>query len=520
MSIISLFRRISIRTRLWTLISVFVLSLVAIAGGLFYAMHVQNKRHVKDNLIRSMKSVVQITTDLMAGYLGHEISLRGQGPEEAKAYIREKLRDVRFFEDQSGYFFAYDGTVNIVLPTLPDKEGQDLGNSVDADGNYFVRELEKQAQAGGGFSSYLFDKPGGGVATKLAYSKRIPGTTFHMGTAVYVDNIDAMNEAIGVDIEKSQSGVLLYASIGVLLVLLFVVIPFAFTTSLSIRVPLEQMQAGANRVASGDLRVELSDSSHSDEVGHVQRAFRAMVRTLKDIVAFVQKTAHGLSHSSAELASAVERVASMSSKQAELSHEFFATIRQTADQFESASSEALHMQRTAQNALALLQDGREKVNQTVHLVEEVIAKSAAISEIAKHTNILALNAAIEAAHAGEAGKGFSVVASQVKDLAARSAGIATSIAGLAQEGQRLNGETSSMLDSIEVETQHSADRVGMMAKTLGGLNANAQGMLQAIEQLDALAQGNASTAEELTASSEQLADSSSKLFESVAHLQL
>ena len=62
-----------------------------------------------------------------------------------------------------------------------------------------------------------------------------------------------------------------------------------------------------------------------------------------------------------------------------------------------------------------LQEQKAELEQVMARMSEVVST---IHRIAQQTKFLALNAAIEAARAGEAGKGFSVVAGEVRRLAA------------------------------------------------------------------------------------------------------
>ncbi len=102
--------------------------------------------------------------------------------------IRTYIDSIRFYDDQSGYFYVYNyQCVNIAHATQKDLVGQNLYNYQDTKGKYVIRELAAAAAKGGGFVEYYWIKPGStGEKLKLGYVEPIGGTNFFIGSGVYL----------------------------------------------------------------------------------------------------------------------------------------------------------------------------------------------------------------------------------------------------------------------------------------------------------------------------------------------
>ena len=109
----------------------------------------------------------------------------------------------------------YDGGI-VVAHVFPDLVGKDLGNSVDKNGVRFNAELAQKAAQGGGFVSFVFNKPGGdGTQSKIAYGSQVPGTSLWVGAGVYTDNVEQVKNEIAGQIRTAISDNLKKSLIGV-----------------------------------------------------------------------------------------------------------------------------------------------------------------------------------------------------------------------------------------------------------------------------------------------------------------
>jgi len=134
-----------------------------------------------------------------------------------------------------------------------------------------------------------------------------------------------------------------------------------------------------------------------------------------------------------------------------------------------------------------------------------------IEDIAFQINILALNAAVEAARAGSAGKGFSVVAEEVRNLAAKSNVAAHNTSDLIN-GSIQNAKTGTESTDLVVSAMQDINNCVQSIKTLmdeiSAASVQQSEMVSLIEtgikEISAVVQGNSIAAEKSAAVSKEL----------------
>ncbi len=292
----------------------------------------------------------------------------------------------------------------------------------------------------------------------------------------------------------------------------------------SLQSALENMNKVMKSVANGDLSSSVQ-GDYKGELEDLKNSTNQSISILAQTISKVAIASDKVNLSANELNSSSHTLASGTTEQAATLEEISSSMNEIGSQAKTNSDNANEVQQLIRSTIDVVQQGNMQMENMLQSMQQISSTSDEVSkiikvidEIAFQTNLLALNAAVEAARAGKYGKGFSVVADEVRNLAARSAEAAKNTTGLIESslkqvdsGVQNADKTADVLRQITEGIEKSNNLISEISTASKDQNSGVAEINEGLSQVNNVIQQNSSISEQSAAASEELSSLSTKL---------
>lgn len=520
-----------------------------VMGLLFLSIFISNA----GNLIVTLPGAEDEIMSTTESYMKDITVLCGEEMENLLAYNPELLTDtdtlgkiagdVHLDGIDSSYAYIVDDKGTMLYHPTADKIGQSVENDA-------VKQILESLSRGNHPEPHVIKYDFKGVAK---YAAVYVGENEDFIAVVTADESEML---AGVNDMRVKCAIL---SVGMLVVITAGVYIFMTSALKYLRTAKEDIEKMANLdfASYGD---ESNIKAPADEIGDIIRAVITTRKSVRSLLFSVQDNTRSLNDTIADINSqiehtsgviaqvegAVHEIAQGATNQAEETQESTTSImnigdkiNRVADQAEEIKKKSSDMSKAESVAMETLEElvsindhtkaAIDSVYQqtlnTNDSADKINAAIEVITDIADQTSLLALNASIEAAHAGEAGKGFAVVASHIKELSEQSNNAAVEISKIITELVENSNESVKVMDDVQeamnrqteclTETKSNFESVSAgigdsvtsindVTDHIEQMNKEKDHIVDAIQDLTAIAEENAASTEETSASAAEV----------------